>query len=37
MDVLSDVLDILRRYFQTHIEDAMSMLKEIEQQEAIVK
>lgn len=35
--LLLDVLDILRRYFQTHIEESLSMLKEIEQQEAVVK
>jgi DNA-binding transcriptional ArsR family regulator len=29
--LLIEVLDILRRYFQAHIEEAMSMLKEMEQ------
>lgn len=28
--LLIDVLDIMRRYFQAHIEESMSMLKEIE-------
>lgn len=27
--LLIDVLDILRRYFQSHIEESMSMLKEL--------
>lgn len=31
--LLIDVLDILRRYFQAHIEEAMSMLQEINEQE----
>lgn len=29
--LLVDVLDTMRRYFQAHIEEAISMLKEIEQ------
>ncbi len=31
--LLIEVLDILRRYFQAHIEEAMSMLKEIDEHE----
>ena len=31
--LLIDVLDILRRYFQVHIEDSITQLKEIEQTE----
>lgn len=31
--LLIEVLDILRRYFQAHIEEAMSMLKEINEKE----
>ena len=31
--LLIEVLDILRRYFQAHIEEAMSMLKEITEKE----
>ena len=33
--LLIEVLDILRRYFQTHIEEAMSMLKAINEQEEV--
>jgi len=29
------VLDILRRYFHAHIEDAMSMLKEMNENEGV--
>ena len=28
--LLIEVLDIMRRYFQAHIEDAMSMLQQID-------
>lgn len=35
--LLIEVLDIMRRYFQTHIEEAMTMLKEVEGQEASIK
>jgi ArsR family transcriptional regulator len=28
--VLTEVLDIMRRYFQTHVNEAMSMLREID-------
>ena len=31
--LLIEVLDILRRYFQAHIEEAMSMLKDINEKE----
>lgn len=31
--VLIDVLDIMRRYFQTHLDESMSMLREIDTQE----
>ncbi|MGE0132472.1 MAG: ArsR/SmtB family transcription factor [Blastocatellales bacterium] len=27
--MLTEVLDVMRQYFQTHLEDALSMLKEI--------
>ena len=33
--LLIEVLDILRRYFQAHIEEAMSMLKEINENEGV--
>jgi ArsR family transcriptional regulator len=28
--LLIEVLDVMRRYFQAHVEEAMSMLKEID-------
>jgi ArsR family transcriptional regulator len=31
--VLIEVLDIMRRYFQTHLDEAMSMLREIDRSE----
>ena len=31
--LLIDVLDIMRRYFQAHVEEAMAMLKEIDRSE----
>lgn len=31
--LLIEVLDIMRRYFQAHVEDSMSMLQEIERME----
>lgn len=33
--LLIDVLDILRRYFHSHIEEAMSMLKEMNETEKV--
>ena len=33
--LLIEVLDILRRYFQAHIEEAMSMLKEMNEHEGV--
>lgn len=35
--LLIEVLDILRRYFQTYIEEAMSQLKEMEELEETTK
>lgn len=34
--LLIEVLDILRRYFQTHVEEAMAMLKEMNEKERVV-
>lgn len=33
--LLIEVLDIMRRYFQAHIEEAMAMLKEIDAEEKV--
>jgi ArsR family transcriptional regulator len=34
---LIEVLDIMRRYFQTHVEEALSMLDELKKDEVVTK
>jgi ArsR family transcriptional regulator len=35
--LLGEVLDVMRRYFQAHLAEALSMLKEIDEQTGVLK